>query len=526
MRAATASSLIGLGASAFFLLALGGCPPSFYEPCRGLECGLDDGGGEVGDEVRPDVPPTPKPPKIDEVVVDGNPSRTIRQGFGGDPTNGTTVVHLTGERLDEVTDVTIGNGANALKGVITEQTPRALSFTVKVIHGAPLGQQAVNVTAPSGSAMSEPVFVISRITASPTGTDSLERGSATGGTDAQPLRSMGKAITFAAAGDTVFLKNGTYDVANGETKVPPGVTLQGESQGGTLLKWNRNGGGLVVTGNGHIESLGMIGAGITASGAVLIKDVTISEAYYGLDLQPGVTVDSVDVSEATVAINITGENGTLTLNNSRVHNNRSGIDAQISDATLVVTNTKVYYNCPGTLNRIDGGIIVKGPAILTNVDIHDNRCSGITMDSQLTGPLVITGGTFVANFPNSIALNSPGKTKIRAASFGYHEREVIGISSEADLDLGTPEDPGNNLFARCDGCDTILNWRAADGVNPITVTGNKWNQAADEGEQPPFGCSNTDEPKGTSAPPRTWHIAAPGTCNPIKGNVMVNVPPP
>ncbi|WP_394836754.1 DUF1565 domain-containing protein [Pendulispora rubella] len=540
MRAVTASSLIGFGASAVVCLVLAGCPPTFFEPCRGYECGLDDGGSEVGDDVRPDVPSTPNLPKIDGVVVEGNPSRTVRQGFGGDPTNGITVVHLTGERLDEVTEVKIGNGANTLKGDITEQTPRALSFKVKVVHGAPFGPQAVNIVTPSGSAASDPVFVISRVTASPSGSDSLERGSATAGTDVEPLRSMAKAITFAQAGDTVFLKDGTYDVKHGEigkvaTKVPVDVTVQGESREGTLLQWDdsSNAGGFVLAGNGRIESLGIIGyAGISAeTGIVTIKNVRVAVEGVGLGISvgsfqaiapPNIVLDSVDISGAIIAVDVLGSEGTITVSKSRIHGNRSGIDAQVSDATLIVTETEVDHNCPGSMSRIDGGIIVKGPAILTNVNIHDNQCAGITMDAELMGPLLITRGTFAANSPNSIYLRTPGKTTIRDSSFGYHQGDIIAIDSTADLDLGTPESPGGNRFTRCDNCDVISNLRPAQGVNPITVRGNTWNQGPDHNTPLPFGCWETDEPRGQTAPPRTWHIAAPGTCTPIKGNVMIN----
>jgi len=185
MRTSTISSLFGLGLSTLFALGLAGCPPSFLEPCQGLECEHSAEDSGVDEQAKRGTTLA-----ISNVTVDGNSSRKVRQGFGGAPSNGITTVHVTGEHLDTVTDATIGDGPDELAGAITSKTSTELTFAVAIRHGAPIGSHPVKVTAPDGSATLADAMIITAITAAPAGSDDLDVGLDLTATDEHPLRSM------------------------------------------------------------------------------------------------------------------------------------------------------------------------------------------------------------------------------------------------------------------------------------------------------------------------------------------------
>ncbi|WP_394839966.1 DUF1565 domain-containing protein [Pendulispora rubella] len=443
-------------------------------------------------------------------------------------------------RLDEVSSVVVGDGPNALQGAITSKTPSELTFIVVVRHGSPIGPQTVKVMSQFGSATFAEAVFISPITAAPTGSDSFQMNSDLTGTDERPLRSFTRAMKLAAAGDTVLLKNGTYDAAHGETfpetstswNVPDGVMLMGESRGATIVQGPKGdcdtADAFVLAGSASIETItiaGFCNNGIsTLKGVVTIRDVTIVDTTVGVNVETSTVLDSVDISGANIAISNFASTGTLAVTNSRVHGNRLGIDAPFADAALVVTASEIDHNCPGPANREDdGSIVVKGPAALTDVNIHHNLCPGVTTTpTGLTGQLAISRGVFALNEFAAIKFRGPGRAKVRESSFGPHPAAIY-LASTASIDLGTPEDPGNNGFSVCDKCDAIFDARPAPthGSNPTTVKGISWNR----GGAPlsvPTGCFDADEPKGRTSPPRLWHIEHPGSCASATGNIILN----
>ncbi|WP_394850677.1 right-handed parallel beta-helix repeat-containing protein [Pendulispora brunnea] len=535
MRASTISSLFGLGFFTLLALGLGGCPQSTSEPCQGSQCQLlqDDGGVEERTK-------RPASLTISNVTVDGNPSRKVRQGFGGAPSNGTTTVHLFGAHLESATNVTVGDGPDALPGTITSKTSTELTFTVGIRHGAPIGSQQVKVTAPDASATFADAIVITAITAAPSGSDDLDVGLDSAGTDEDPVRSMAKGIMLAAAGDTVFLKNGTYDMDHGETfaiatkhqlipNVPPDITIKGESRNGTLLQGpivtdcsisDNHFVGLATAGIARIETLGIFGfctSGISAKSGVAIREVTIRGVGTGISAGPNVTIDSVDISEADEGVLLSNRTGAVTISNSHVHHSSTAIYG-VAEGHLVLIASEIDHSGPRNDVPSRGGIVVSGPTTIADVKIHENESFGVTTSEfGSTVPLDITRSQFWGNRSAAIFVSAPGTLKVRRSTFNHDSKAIHVTSDSTVIDLGTPDSPGENSFTICSTCDGVFDARpaAVEQLRPITLTGNIWS-----GGEPPRGCSDVDHPRRTD-PPRLWHMENPGTCG-SKGNVIVN----
>ncbi|WP_394839965.1 DUF1565 domain-containing protein [Pendulispora rubella] len=534
MRIDAVSSFFGLGFSTSLALAIVGCPPSFVAPCRDVDCepSQNDGGVE-------DLAKRRTPLGITSVTIDGNPSRMIRQGFGGAPSNGTTTVRLIGDQLDTVTGISVGDGPNALPGAILSKTSTELAFTVAVRHGAPIGRQPVVATAPYDSAKFTDAIEITAITAAPVGSDALDVALDSTGTHEHPLRSMTRAITLAEAGDTVFLKNGTYDMVHGETfakptkhqvipNVPPDIIIKGESTNGTLLQgppatdctnFENAFVALATAEKARIETLGISDfcwVGIHTERDVMVKSVAIRRVGTGVSAGANVTLDSMDIAESNDGIHLKNRAGTVIISNSHVHHNGTGIQGA-ADAALVITSSEIDHN--GLSNEIDfnGGLVVAGPTTVEDVKFSENQPFGVNItDLGATGPLVISKSSFSANLSAGIFVGGTARVSVRHSSFD-RDSKAIYVTSDSIIDLGTQDNLGENSFTICSMCDGIFDARPAtvERLSPISLTGNNWSDG-----EPPHGCSDVDHPK-TVHPPRQWHIEHPGACS-SKGNVIIN----
>ncbi|WP_394848205.1 DUF1565 domain-containing protein [Pendulispora brunnea] len=535
MRTITGSSLLGLGTAAVIGVLVAGCPPSYFQTCEGTECGSEDAGGHEGS--------TDTRPRITAVTIAGNPSRSIRQGFGGAPTNRAIEVHLTGERLDGVMTVTVGTDSDALNGDISSKTSTELVFTFLVPHGAPIGSQSVKVTTPSGASTFPDAISIFAITASPIGSNAVDPDIESSGTAEHPFRSLARATTFARAGDTISIKNGIYDTAHGETfsqgatSIPADVTIQGESALGTVLV----GPGatpctsiilraLSLEGSAKIQNLGIrgfCGAIVTSNvGLVTIKSVNI-HALGGaaVHAKTDVFLDSVDISEV-LGDAIYSDNAKLTIAHSRIHHSGGGIYA--AGGALAVTGSEIDHHCCSPLDDRPGAaaIIASGPTSLTDVTIHHNEFAGLFVRyTNSNVPLSITRSTFSAT-GEAINLSGMGSMRVRESTFLADNNILVHVIDPiAEIDLGTRgPDPGNNTFRICSTCDGILDGRPASlaETKPITVYGNSWHLAdsAAPGSASP-DCSAGDSPSGHMTSPRNWHIDHPGKC-PSTGNRFFN----
>ncbi|WP_394829419.1 right-handed parallel beta-helix repeat-containing protein [Pendulispora albinea] len=538
MRKATGVTIVGWG---FATLLLGGCPPAVPDLCSGAECGLP--GGEL------------------VVEVEGNPSRKFRQGYGAEPTNVAAVVHVTGPNLDGVTAVTVGTAPNAVNGMVVANTPTKLTFKLSIPHGAPLGSQPLNVMAAAGPLTVANAVTITAITAAPAGNDGNDLGAASTGTDERPVRSLAKATSIAGAGDTIFLKDGTYDMAHGETfapvtsapvkvtpNIPANVTIKGESVANTKIVGPGSKltdvYGLVAAGDVRIESLDISGFDVgvyVVNADAAVKDVSVHACATGIDVENAstththkFTLDAANVYENDVT-GVISNGAAAFVTNCHVHHNATfGIDS--SGRPISVTSTEIDH-IGGPAGSSHAAIISPAGAMLTNVNVHDNRWYGyVGYDAPSNDtPLVITGSIFANNDVRGISLAGRGSwsVKVRESRFIVNKREdypnsqaiYLGIDLKM-FDLGTPDSQGNNQFTLCSTCYGIVDNRVAPPGSPpppfpLHVSGNKWFLGSAV-STPTAGCSNAKSP--SAGPPHHWDITNPGTCSTSgnNGNFILN----
>ncbi|WP_394829422.1 right-handed parallel beta-helix repeat-containing protein [Pendulispora albinea] len=416
-------------------------------------------------------------------------------------------------------------------------TSTELTFTLPVPHGAPIGSQPLNVTTAAGQVTIADAVTITAITAAPSGEDARDVRIGSTGTDERPLRSLAKAASLARAGDTIFLKDGIYDEAHGETfgavtnapfrvtsNVPADVTIKGESVAGTKIMGpgSKSTGvcGLVPAGNVRIETLDISGFDfgvflINADGAV--KNVSVHACTTGLRVEKSAT-ETREIK--------------FTLDASRVYENTStGISS--SGLPISVADTEIDHNGAGQAGG-GPGIEGAGGATLTGVNIQDNAgygYRGVQTPSPDT-PLVVTNSSFVNNSLAAIVLLGSSVTgswsvKIRDSRFIDNNQVVLVNVPFTQFDLGTENSHGMNQFTIRWNGEGIVNARNAtsESLPPIRVFGNTWTIRGDAGSAiPPSGCSNQNSPS-TPKPPYHWRIDQPGTClstGKHTGNVIVN----
>jgi len=505
----------------------------------------DDGTHDAGADGSIFGPPPG--PQITAIAVDGG---NVRQGSGGAPTNAAAVVHVTGTKLGGATSVVV---AGDIQGVIVTNTPTELAFTVNVPHGAPLGVQALAVTTAEGTQSVTNGVTIVPITAAPTGADSVgDTHTTTAATEGNPVRSLAKAISLAAAGDTILLKNGVYDRSGGDDfakpdsgpNVPVGLTIRGESIGGVRLVGGKSQcgeaesrDGLVLAGATQLESLDISGfcVGIQAKvGAAHILDVAVHD-----NLTDGIqvagtsemTFENVDVSKNMSGVSI-ADTAKATITNGHVSGNANWgiISSSGNYNSLAVTGTEFSAN--GTLGGDNTFAAIKantnkattGIIAIVGANFHDNDVNAVVLQN-VGVKATITSSTFKNN--HYLALNvggqgGPATVTVRGSTF---VGSLNGIYlNGAPVDLGTVASPGGNTFETCSNskdCAAVADDRDVSPA-PVPVHGNTWTGIANQ--TPPTGCSAGDVPY-PAATQRFWRIAHPGTCSSSTtgtGNVMLN----
>ena len=207
---------------------------------------------------------------------------------------------------------------------------------------------------------------------SPTGDDGSGNG-----TIGAPYRTLTAAVDAATAGATIVLANGNYAATDGEA-FPidvSGLTLQGESAGGTLLSGSSAAlhGLTAASGDTTIRDLTVTGFSTTAAGAnvlitggtVLLEDVIVSNgARGGIIIQDGsVTLRSVAVSGNVDDNVLVRGNTTLQVVDSLISDsvNADGIDVG-DDATLKLRTTEIVGNDGSGIELNDGGAADLGTA--------------------------------------------------------------------------------------------------------------------------------------------------------------------
>ncbi|WP_394823636.1 right-handed parallel beta-helix repeat-containing protein [Pendulispora albinea] len=515
-------------------------------------CGPSDPASPTPVRPKDDATIIREPSSIARVTADG----PLRQGFGAPPTDTAVTVHVVGTRLEGAEEVRVGPADKAIFGIVTENTPTTLAFTVKVPHGAPLGKQPLTARVANGTVSYADAVTIGPIVASPDGRDSRDASTIDAnpassaepaGTEGSPFRSLTKAISVAGEGDTILLRDGTYDAQHGETfptitshspvtsapNVLAGLTIKGESAEKTRIVGpssevcavGKGQVGLALAGDARIESLDVSGfcEGVSVNaGAATVVGVRVHHVYVGIYAlgHANVTLESVDADAWADAVEAV-EQASLHVVGGRLHHSWNGISFR-SRGTLTVTGTEIDANGEPDDDGT-GGIWLPYESVVTITDakIHDNNPFGILTGYKITSlPLTVTRTSFVNNARAGLYIGGRCTVKARESTFADKQHDVW-IESGAVLDFGTPKDPGKNTFIICGACNAFLDGRSAGNkldTPPITVTGNTWIGIP---ASPPVGCSAADS---SAATPRYWQIRNPGYCPSAIGNVILNSP--
>jgi hypothetical membrane protein len=194
--------------------------------------------------------------------------------------------------------------------------------------------------------------------------DPVSGADANPGSSAQPLKTLGKALSASAAGTTIKLAGGGYGpTANGETfpagglRVPAGVTIDGATENGVPVT--------TLVGSGH-------GVALNLDGNATVRDVFLGGAGFGV----GVFADQ----------------GTQVLGNLFVV--AAGKSAAIDGTTLI------------------GGIVLRGSAraSLTGGRLFANGGVGASLLEQAR--LTLRGGQINANATTGVAAHQQAQLTI------------------------------------------------------------------------------------------------------------------
>jgi hypothetical protein len=526
-------------------------------------CGDDPASGAPPSDggLGGDAPGLPQP-TIVSVAVEGSPEREVRQGSGAPPTNAVTTIVATGTNLAGARAVTVGTGDTAITGTIVDSSSgSSIKFRLSVPHGAPLGPQPINITTPRGVGTLAGAVTITEITASAaSGNDATGKG-----TTSSPFKTYKAAAAVAQSGDTVLLKNGTYNAASGNDwatltavafgaydgapNVPAGVTIKGESNTETKIVGpapTTTGTAFIFTGDGALENLDIeqFAVGVLArGGTVSLKNIVVQQiGGDGVYVRGGsnATIASSTIKTAGSAGLSIFDTSAVTVDQGRITaNGKWGVYSNTSGAiTMMGTEIDGNWTIGGDAFNDLGGMLLTGlgaktvgPLTLKNVNVHDNLRNGIDV-RQTNGATTITisDSQFTKNKVYAIGVGTPAlggsfSLKLRNTTVTLDNNGTdciagsgIYVGDRARVDLGTSGESGGNTFNLSGAGGTGGGCRAlniASGTPTSTTTMKGTSFAGTTPTVPPAGCSNTSDG-------RKWEIASPGSCTGTPtGNVVL-----
>lgn len=300
--------------------------------------------------------------KINNGVVAGVVTQ-VRQG-GGD-----VEISLYGGNLDFRDQCQIVVVPDRFTPFNEEWAPQRVKFTINVPSGAPEGMVYVHLfckddrvsdweSRDAGTFLQiTPLVVVRGAAASGVGTYD------------NPYCCWATAASVADAGDTIFLRGGTYDSETWSQASPGslptnislirGVHLRGEPDGGTVLA-------------------STIGAAKAAFDIQTpdhtISDLRITGFYRGINVGfsgPGdVTLRNVVIEGAEDRGMWTGLEATVDLDSVRVDGTRAGPNLEVSASSTVRAGNSTFTAGGGTLGAVlvsdDGGLYLRGSSIISN----------------------------------------------------------------------------------------------------------------------------------------------------------------
>jgi Right handed beta helix region len=393
---------------------------------------------------------------VSGVLVKNNAgSKFVPQGIG------MVRLEVTGNNLNRVTSAKLGDSSLSIS---PGQTATSLAFDVNVAHGANLGTRDLILTTGGGSIIERAALTITAITAAPNGIDS----SGIGTTD-RPYRSLSKALSTAASGDLVNIKNGTYNTSSGEIwsttpNVPMGVNLQGESPKGVILEGLATANCLNFSGDASVSSLtckGFANGFLANQGKLVLTDVRAENNVDGLVVSGNADVKLSGVSSEF--LNNTGSGislmgtATLELQDGLIHNNtQAGVIASQS-SSVKLNGTEVYANQLGIAGTLAAHLS------LSNTKIHDNTTQAIQVVDNAV--LDLKNNQVFAN--TQYGLRFTGK-ELTVRNSSFHDNSAGGAyvnGHPSKIDFGNSSEQGNNSFTNNNGAGVQLTDARADSPN-------------------------------------------------------------
>jgi hypothetical protein len=467
--------------------ATGGAGGSTTDAAAGGSSGADGGGASVD---APNVPLTI------EVMAD-KPS--VRQGD-------LVTLTVTGPNVSSPAGFEAGGYTVALQ---PGGTMNMFKASIAIPHGAVLGPKDFKFSTAAGFGLKMAAFTVTAITASPMG-DDANRGS----TDS-PFKTFNKALTVAAANDTVVLLDGKYSM--GETwmkPVPEKVTILGTSTAGTVLEGpGASGGsvsadGLVFAGDATVKNLTVgyfqYNIHLNKPGTILLENVkSVGSRYDGMYIDSGATGAKVTVTgpmsdftgNSQSSLQVASAPGTTitfsggvklgSMTTYGIQANSMNLNLTIDDASIATpanSNSIYIYGNGNTVTvkkaTLDNTIQFSspGPMYMGTLDISDSKFTlgmndyGIQFQGST---LNLTNTTFTGGYQQ--VTQSSGAGKVRGSKFmGYtYHGYVINTGT---LNLGTATDPGTNEFS---GAETYNVFGLYDSrslaTDPITCSFTTFN---------------------------------------------------
>lgn len=263
------------------------------------------------------------------------------------------------------------------------------------------------------------------------------------GTAAEPLKTLGKALSLVASGQTVVLEAGTYDEASGESwgySVPANVTLQAASSG-VVLASTAGASALQLDGSASLTGLtfqGFVPALMGATGTVAVKDVTFTNDAPAVQASGDValTLDAATfdgtgsgvklLNAATATVtggSFSGLDGAsvaafdtsaASLDSVQVTGTTATVVALHQSAVAVLSHCVITNSSPqGVPNNASLEVSDSGVLTLDNTSVGgSDGWAVLALDPTTT--VAITGGTFSGN--NNTAIESSGTLSIDGAT--------------------------------------------------------------------------------------------------------------
>lgn len=277
------------------------------------------------------------------------------------------------------------------------------------------------------------------------------------GSLADPVATITAALEMADNGDVIAVFPGTYDEEGGEEfplQIPSGVSLIGDPQ-------DRGAGAnpTVISGSGLIE--GDFHAAIEPGVNTEIRGFTIvggtTLLHFGVFVETNAVLaeNTYDASYGGIRL--------------------AGGSPMIEQSTFE-TNSYGVYGCFGT-GTIDDNHFVSpalnvdlqgvGPCTVSNNLIEGTGQVGIQNQG---GSHVISGNTF--DMPNGYTygcLSTSGTSVVRDNHCDVDQGAAIRVISSGSPNLGTPDEPGNNMLGHINAIGV-----QHEGTSAITARGNAW----------------------------------------------------